>query len=256
MEWHFRKVRWRELTGFLFWYFMKHLDKVLYNNCINNAGALKALALFVYVKQHKPCSVFPNYTIERMSSFCKLSKNTIRKRMLMLNKMGLIERVGRNGQHILFKKARKKRANIEIGNIHYDSVKEIEYALRALLIREIQRSKDWLGQRVFEAYNPKSEASYRSVKRSLRICRKRGINKFTDNGISWRTLAKRLNCSLDTVGKVIAFGEKEGFFKVNRRIFELVGESRERVKYSDENNLFISRSGRIFQFYCNTYSID
>lgn len=238
-----------------FFYIMKHLDKVLYRNCIKDANTLKALAMFVYVKQHKPCSVFPYYSVEKLSLFCKLSKNTTRKRMKILERMGLVERTGRRRQHMLFRKARKKHANIDISKIHFDNVKEVELALRALFVREIQRSKDWLEQRVFEAYNPKSKASYRSMKRSLRICRKRGITEFTDNGISWRTISRKLNCSLSVVSNVLKFGEDKGFFKIHRHIIELENERREITTYSDERNVFISKSGRIFQYHCNTFSV-
>ena len=242
-------------TSEVFYCIMKHLDKVLYRNCIKDASALKALAMFVYVKQHKPCSVFPDYSVERLSLFCGLSKNTTRKRMKILEGMGLVERVGRRGQHMLFKKARRRHANIDVGKVHFDSIGEVELALRALFIREIQRSKDWLEQRVFEAYNPKSKASYMSMKRSLRICRKRGVTEFTDNGISWKTISRKLDCSLSMVSNVLKFGEDRGFFKIHRYIIELENERREITSYSDERNVFISKSGRIFKYHCNTFSV-
>ena len=156
---------------------------------------------------------------------------------------------------MLFKKARRRHANIDVGKVHFDSIGEVELALRALFIREIQRSKDWLEQRVFEAYNPKSKASYMSMKRSLRICRKRGVTEFTDNGISWKTISRKLDCSLSMVSNVLKFGEDRGFFKIHRHIIELENERREITSYSDERNVFISKSGRIFKYHCNTFSV-
>ena len=205
---------------------MRHLDKCLYRRCIKDAEALKALALFVYVKQHKPCSVFPDYNLSKFSKFVGLSKNTTRKR----------------------------HANVIVSRVRYGSVKETELALRAILVCEIQRSKDWLEQRVFEAYAPDGGVPYMKRKRALRVCRKRGITTFTDNGISWRTISQRLNCSFSIVRQVLDFGEKNLYFKVNRRIVER-NEVREFLKYSDEQNCFITKSGRIFQAYCNTFTL-
>ena len=233
---------------------MRHLDKCLYRRCINDTDAFKALALFVYVKQHKPCSVFPDYNLSKFSRFVGLSKNTARKRLKKLVEMGLVERIGKNEQHLLFKKARRKHANVIVSRVRYGSVKETELALRAILVCEIQRSKDWLEQRVFEAYAPDGGVPYMKRKRALRVCRKRGITTFTDNGISWRTISKRLNCSLSIVRQVLDFGEKNLYFKVNRRIVER-NEARDFLKYSDEQNLFITKSGRIFQAYCNTFTL-
>ena len=240
--------------GFLYVKRMRHLDKCLYRRCIKDAEAFKALALFVYVKQHKPCSVFPDYNLSKFSSFCGLSKNTTRKRLNKLVEMGLVERVGKNEQHLLFKKARKKHANVIVSRVRYGSVKETELALRAILVCEIQRSKDWLEQRVYEAYSPEGSVSYTERKRSLGVCRKRGVTTFTDNGISWRTISKRLNCSFFIVRNVLDFGEKNLYFKVNRRIVER-NEVSEFLKYSDEPNCFITKSGRIFQAHCNTFTL-
>ena len=245
---------WSNPSGVMFLYMLR-LDKALYRCCIKDAEAFKALALFVYIKQHKPCSVFPDYTLEKMSKFCVLSKNTTRKRIKKLESMGLVCRVGRYGQHMLFRRARRKRANVDVGNIRYDNIRDIELALRSLFICEIQRSKDWLGQRVFEAYGSDERISYKRVKRSLKICKKRGITEFTDNGISWNTISKRLNCSLSTVSNVLKFGEREGFFRIHRHCVELIGESAEIVKYSDERGLFVTKSGRVFKVSANTYSL-
>ena len=223
---------------------------------MRDTNAFKALAMFVYVKQHKPCSVFPDYTIDKFSKFVGLSKNTVRKRMKKLIEMGLVERIGRNKQHLLFKKARKKKANVVVQRIRYKSIRETEMALRAILICEIQKSKDWLEQRVFEAYGVDDRIPYKVRKRALRLCRKRGISSFTDNGISWKTIAKRLNCSFTIVRQVLEFGESHSYFAVNRWDFEEKNnEVREVLKYSDNKNYFITKSGKIFHAHCNTFTL-
>lgn len=234
---------------------MKYLDKKLYYRCINDTDALKALALFVFVKQRKRCSVFPDYSIDGLSKFCKLSKNTTRKRLRRLEEMGLVCRVGRYGQHLMFKKARRKHENVRISKIHFKTIKDIELALRVILICEIQSSKIWLEQRVFEAYGQDESIPYDVRKRSIKICRKCGVSKFTDNGISWKTISKRLNCSYCIVRQVLEFGEKFYFFKINRNIEELEDERTEILRYSGEKNLFISKRGRIFRAHCNTFTL-
>ena len=72
---------------------MRKLSKVIYNNNIGDRHAVKALALFVFVKENKPTSVFMDYTITALAKFASLSRNTTRNRIKKLEEMGLVERV-------------------------------------------------------------------------------------------------------------------------------------------------------------------
>src|SRR5574344_2777641 len=93
---------------------MSKLSKAIYNNNIGDRHAVKALALFVFVKENKPTSVFTDYTITALAKFASPSRNTTRNRIRKLVEMGLVERVGKNRQHLLFKRARAKCANVNL----------------------------------------------------------------------------------------------------------------------------------------------
>ena len=238
---------------------MRKLSKAIYNNNIGDRHAVKALALFVFVKENKPTSVFTDYTITALAEFASLSRNTTRNRIKKLEEMGLVERVGKNGQHLLFKRARVKCANVNLSKIKKDNVKNIELGLKALLIYEVQRSKEWIKQRVYQATNPKAGTPLKVVKRAKRFCRKRSITEFVDGGISWNTIAKRLGCGFGKVAQVIMYGEQNNMFVKHCHIkhFALVlGRAQEYVEYSDEKNLFATKkNNNVYSFACNTYSL-
>ena len=173
--------------------------------------------------------------------------------------MGLVERVGKNGQHLLFKRARVKCANVNLSKINKDNVKNIELGLKALLIYEIQRSKEWIKQRVYQATNPKAGTSLKVVKRAKRFCRKRSITEFVDRGISWNTISKRLGCGFGKVAQVIMYGEQNNMFVKHchiKHVDFVLGCAQEYVEYSDEKNLFATKkNNNVYSFACNTYSL-
>ena len=238
---------------------MRKLSKKIYNDNIGDRHAVKALALFVFVKENKPTSVFTDYTITALAKFANLSRNTTRKRIKKLEEMGLVERVGKNGQHLLFKRARMRCANVNVSKIKKDSVRNIELGLKALLIYEIQRSKDWVKQRVYQATNPKEGTPLKVVKRAKAFCRKRGITEFVDNGISWKTIAKRLGCGFEMVAQIIAYGVANCMFVKHCHIqhFDVaIGRASEYVEYSNESNLFCTvKNNNVYSYACNTYSL-
>lgn len=238
---------------------MNKLSKVLFNKYIGDADAVKALALLVFVKENKPTSVFTNYSIADLSSFVGLSKNTTKKRIDKLSEMGLVSRVGKNGKHLLFKRVRMKCANVNVAKIRKDNIKNIELGLKALLVYEIQRSKDWVKQRVYQATNPKRGTSLKAVKRAKAFCRKRGITKFVDNGISWKTIAERLGCGFATVAKVINYGITNGMFVKHCHISHYdvaMGTASKYIEYSDKSNLFCTlKNNNVYSYSCNTYSL-
>lgn len=238
---------------------MNKLSKVLYNNNIGDTDALKALALLVYVKENKPTSVFTNYNITALSKFVHLSRNTTRKRIQKLFQMGLVERVGKEKQHLLFKRVRMRCANVSLNKINKKSIKSIEIGLKALLIYETQRSKEWIKQRVYQATNPKKGTPLKVVKRAKAFCRKCGITQFVDNGISWKTIAKRLGCGYNMVKQVIMYGEENKMFVKHNHIAyynTIKGCASEFVEYSQMDNLFSTkRNNNVYSYACNTYTI-
>ena len=77
----------------LYFCYMRKLDKQIWEECLGNSEKTKAIAMFLYVKEHKGASVFPNFSILQLAKFVGLSRNTTRKRLHTLEKMGLVERV-------------------------------------------------------------------------------------------------------------------------------------------------------------------
>lgn len=238
---------------------MVKLSKSLYNKSIGDRHAVKALALFVFVKDRRPASVFTDYTVTALSNYVGLSRNTTRERVKTLEKMGLVERVGKRGQHLLFKRARVRCANVDLSRINKKDIKSIELGLKALLIYEVQRSKDWVKQRVYQATNPDVGTPLKVVRRAKAFCRKRGITEFVDYGLSWNTIAQRLSSGFSTVKKAIVYGEQNKLFVKHCHIHHYdvaIGHASQYVQYSDATNLFATKSNNnVYSFSCNTYTL-
>lgn len=244
--------------GFYFCY-MRKLDKQIWEECLGNSEKTKAIAMFLYVKEHKGASVFPNFSILQLAKFVGLSRNTTRKRLHTLEKMGLVERVGWGERHLKFKKARARYNNVDISKIDKGSVKSIEFGLKALLICVVQGHKEYIKQRFLQATQPSKDISLKDVKRARKYIHRRGISDFVDNGISYRYLANKLKVSYRVVSKVIRYGIACGMFVKNchiQYVDTVKGCASEYVEYSDKPNLFCTKkNNNVYSYACNTFTL-
>jgi hypothetical protein len=160
--------------------------------------------------------------------------------------MKLMEIVG-NNHTLSFKslKGRHDRRNIFLDDlVDYSTVKQIEYSLEALAIVLIILQKLYAKQVIETAYNGHCLAD---VKAARRTCRNRGYGReFIDNGLSFKTIAKRLNVSIQKAFFITLFGENLGFFlriknvtQIYRRDAALAfANSGENYTFHTKNNLY------------------
>lgn len=121
---------------------MKKISRKIFNENISDADAVKALALLIFVKTKFPTSVVPNFSFYKMKKLTGLHINTIKERMNTLGDMELIDFVGKYNQHVLFKKVRAPKSNVNFSMIDTSSVKSIELGLRALFLQEKSLSEE------------------------------------------------------------------------------------------------------------------
>lgn len=194
---------------------MRKISRRLYNGIINDSRELKAIAFLLYVKHYTPCSVVSNYSYYKLSKLTGLHKETVRRRLETLGELNLISIEGKHNNNLRFNKVRAKfnSQNVNISALCFKSVKDVELGLQALFIVEIQKRKNYMKQ-LFEAEsNPRNLSKYKSSKKKLT---ERGLSKFKDNGISYRTLSSRLNINSNKISEIICYGQKKKYFKRHR----------------------------------------
>ena len=213
---------------------VQRIARQLFRNVVGVPELRKALAFAIYVKNHKQASVIKDWTYRELSRLTNLSPTTCKKRIDDLISLRIVTkweyrghrymRFGKLSQGIVHTKKRiwqPQTADIRIQE--YDSIKETEKALMALVIVEDTNRKDHIRQLIKLAYDPAPFTSEKKVKRAKIKCNKCGYGKvFVDGGLSYRRITKWLHCGPNKVKEIIGFGESTEMFVAHRRPWVLV----------------------------------
>lgn len=231
---------------------------------MTNSRVRKALELYLFVKHDYQSSTIPNFTYKSLSERAGLCFTSLKKRIETLNEMGLIERVGKNGKHLLFKSTKSKRVNMRIEQIDFSSIKSISKGLCALFIVEIQLRKEYIKQllQTYWAYKKQSkfkcERSYKSIRNEVR---KRGLldTHFKENGISYKYIAQKIGISFSKVSDTIKYAVKNNIlhkYTHIKRVFSAKGQNGFYAFQfvADKRNKFATYHG-IYSVSANTYSL-
>lgn len=194
--------------------YIKRISRELYNECITNTDAVKAISMLIYIKENNKASVITNFTYKKLSEMTKLSVVVIKKRMDKLKSMGLCEYTD-NKRNIKFLKIRAPKSNVRLDKIDMTSIKSIEIGLRALYIVEVQRRKEYVRSAVNVTGNIHNEKEYENA-RIIRDKALRGTEGYTDNGISYNYLSTKMNVSKKTISEAIKYGVKHNMFEKKR----------------------------------------
>lgn len=242
-----------------------NISRKIYNEIINDVEALKAVALLLYVKYNYPTSVITNYSDHKLAKVAGIHQTTVKKRMSVLADMELIDYANKDFTHIVFKSIRAKQSkqNIRLNKIDFTSVKSIELGLKAMFICEVQRRKNYIEQRVIKANNPVikkgDKKGYQDFKNARRFCLSRGISNYSDNGISYKYIAKKLNICIASVAKLIKYGVNIELFEKTTHISHYAyvkGMALNAISYLGESNLFsTSKNNNVYSVAANTYKI-
>lgn len=254
----------RVLVAANFFNDMKRIGKYIFNMAARSTNARKALELYLFVKNVYKTSTIPNFTYKELSNKTGLCFSSLKKRIGILKQAGLVERTGKNKQHLLFKSARKKRNNIRIDQIDLSSIKEIGKGLCALFIVEIQCRKEYIKQ-LLNIYHACRENEYLcrryNYKKIERKVRKRGLLncKFQDNGISYNYISKALKIGFNKVSEAIKYAERHNMLMVERkRIVQLChakGNGHAIVKYASDSKNIFATNNNVYIMLANRYHL-
>lgn len=216
---------------------IEKLSRQIFNDAVGDPVRRKALAMAIYLKDHNITSVFKNWSYRDLGRASGLSPATAKKYVEELRKMHLVREESRDGiQYLVFKKLRRskiknkyndkyhtpKTADIALSKLDRSSVSSIEKSLMSLVVVEDAAKKDFVRRLIKLGTNPSKSDPVKAVKRAMAICRKRGLEKFNDGGLSYKGIARKLKCGLNTVKTIIGIGQNLGMFTIEKPELVLV----------------------------------
>lgn len=235
---------------------MKSIRKKLVYKMYNNDRLVKALSLAIFVKNQIVSSTINNYTIDKLHIITSLHSTTIKKRLNTLKQMGLIRFVGKNKEHMVFESitSSSEHRNVYAEFVMFDNINDIEKALYALLVVEIQKTKDFVKHTIQSMNNPSNLDEYKKAKK---ICNRYGYgNEYKEYGISYKYIAKRLGVCLQKAFNVVKFAIERGFLnKFNRQKQEFSYRIGCTSKYEENKDYTFCTLNNKYTILANVYTI-
>lgn len=237
---------------------IKGIRRQLFHSIHDDKNFVKALALSVFVKNAFRSSTITNFTINKLHKITGLHATTLQKRIKTLKAYGLIDCVGANKQHLVFKSISSHNAlrNINVEHITASDIRTLENELLALVLIETQKQKDYVKHLLSCAYNPSKYDDYKSARKK---CRSYGYDNkdYKEYGISYKTLAKKMNVSLKKAFSVVKYAIECGYVSMIKRqeqFFEMgVGN---RAKYMEDDTVTFYTKNNAYKILANTYTLN
>lgn len=210
---------------------------------------LKAIALVLLYHAKANDSKCKKYTVGKLRKITGASYCAIRARVKTLQDYDLARIEDGN---LIFASitSKHRERNQYINNVSYKNLAEVEKSLYAILVCILQSRKDYI-HRAFllseSSHNPKT------IKKAKRILRKyaRG-EKFTELGLSYRTIAQKLGVSIKTAFTYVKHAVLHKFISLqnhfSRRFLQNVNF------YPVPGYTFTTRN-YAYLVYANTYTI-
>ncbi|MBQ2435945.1 MAG: hypothetical protein II269_07420 [Bacteroidaceae bacterium] len=214
--------------------------------------AVKALAMAIWVKNHTQQSRVTDCNPYRLHQLTGLHCNTIKKYIALLGGLNLIRW---DGNDLVFGSL-SERNNLHMPDTADRSIKELENMLLALYIVDIVKQKAYVKQKIEEAHNPKQgKEALAKMKRARRTCRDYGYgNEYREYGLSYNTVARRLDVSLQKASEVIQFAVENRMLVKEKRQEQFYAP---RVKgaenYIDFGKGTFCMKNNIYTVYANVY---
>lgn len=248
-------------NGSVLYFYMKIRRTEYYSKIRNpriSKDYIKSLAMFCYLKESFKASVVPNYTIDKIHNVTRLHRKTVEKRVKLLLQLGYVEIVTTAKGDVQLKlnkvAARHDNRNIDLNCVVLDSVKTIEKSLYAVYLGEIQKHKDYVRQTIYEAHNSCNLGKLKDAKK-----RGRGYDdKFVDNGLSYKGIAKRLNCSIQKAWEIVRFAVEYDFIvKIKRQYQMFCRDAKRRFNYckNDVLKFMFATKNNLYCILANRYAL-
>lgn len=222
----------------------------------NNNKLVKALSLAIFVKNQIVSSTINNYTIDKLHTITSLHPTTIKKRLNTLKQMGLVKFIGKNKEHMIFESitSSSEHRNVYAEFVMFDNIKDIEKSLYALLVIEIQKTKDFAKHTIQSMKKPSNIDEYKKAKK---ICNRYGYgNEYKEYGISYKYIAKKLGVCLQKAFNVVKFAVEKGFLcKFNRQKQEFSYRIGCTSKFCENKDYTFCTLNNKYMILANVYSI-
>ena len=133
--------------------------------------------------------------------------------MHVLAQYGLVTIVGKT---LMLRSVVSKHAkrNVKLGErkMEYSSLKSVEYSLQAILVVVVQSRKDFAKRTIRNAHGASHD--FNVIKAARDAARKFGYGfEYKENGLSYKTIARRLGVSVKTAVEIVKFAVKRTILK-------------------------------------------
>lgn len=225
-----------------------------------NKQEVKILAITIRLKYALVNSTLCYYTLNKLSKKSGISYKTLQKYLPCLLKRGYVHFEGQGLRKILVvnslsSKHNKKNCNIDI--LDFSSYKDIAKSLRAFLVLHLQSKKDLMRHLLDTLHNPSKSDDYKAVRRKVRNLVHKGIlkdmqQKYVENGLSLKRIAKELGCCVVTAYRAIKYAVSKGWLTVEHHYEQYYAKG---VHGMDIFWATFSTKDNIYVVHANTYRL-
>lgn len=178
-----------------------------------NKELLKAISMFLLIRKRLGSNILKDYSINKLVNLLGAHACTIKKRMHVLAQYGLVTIVGKT---LMLRSVVSKHAkrNVKLGErkMEYSSLKSVEYSLQAILVVVVQSRKDFAKRTIRNAHGASHD--FNVIKAARDAARKFGYGfEYKENGLSYKTIARRLGVSVKTAVEIVKFAVKRTILK-------------------------------------------
>lgn len=197
-------------------------------SAMGDKAAQKAVSVCLLMKDRLgPSSVLHRPTLSRIAETAGISPSTAKRYLPLWLKLGLVEYQGTKNRVLVVKKmaSSNKHRNIEVGKLNFNSFKELYKAFRSLLFLLLNSRKSFLKRVIRIATNPKRGEDFKKA-RKLRDHYAKGDygkTEYTEYGLSYKTIAKKLGYCARTAQNIVELAVKNKWCKkVNHSTSQLL----------------------------------
>ena len=218
----------------------------------NNKELLKAIAMCLLIRKKLGSNVLKNYSINKLVNLLGAHARTIKKRIRVLSRYGLLTI---EGKALVLRSIVSKHAkrNVKLGErkVEYSSLKSVEYSLQAILVVVIQSRKDFAQRTIRNAHGTSHD--YKVVKAARDAARKFGFGfEYVEKGLSYKTIAKKLGVSIKTAVEIVKFAVKRTILKKTKHF---ISDYLPKVNFMEVSGYNFTTRNYGYKVMANTYSV-
>ncbi len=228
---------------------IRNIRHSIINGLFRDKKSLKAIALLLYIYYKTERNTLRHWSYNKIATITGTHPATIKKRLDTLNKIGL---ACFEGDAIVFRSvvSRHTDRNINISSIKYDTLKDVEKSLYAILLCIIQARKDFCKRTIRQAHESRQ---YKVVKKARTLIRRCGWgNSYCEFGLSYKGIAQKMGISLKTAFDYVQFAVKRGFVALENHFCAIFMKNVN--KYPVQGYTFTT-DNYAFNVSANTYTI-